>query len=113
MNQMIQKTVDSVLNSGLTLHLMGVGKSEVKLSGYSYISLPKTKWNVLSEEDEVIALSDWIEWEFGGGKETIHGFYIKDKSKDVIWEEKFNEPVEVLRKGDKLRIRPKITFGEE
>lgn len=113
MNQMVQKTVDGVLDSGLSIHLMGPKKLEVKLTGYSHKLLPKTKWKILSEENEVVALSDWIEWQFGGGKAVIHGFYIKDKSNDVIWEKKFKEPVEVLRKGDKLRIRPKITFGEE
>ena len=113
-NQILQKSVDSVLKSGLSLHLMGPGKAETKLSGYKHKSLPKANWKISLRENEITALADWAEWTFGEGKGSIQGFYVKDKDGHVVWEEKFKEgPIEILRKGDKLRIRPKITFGEE
>jgi len=113
-NQILQKSVDNILGSGLSLHLMGPGKAETKLSGYKHKLLPKSDWNIIPHQKEVVALADWAEWIFGEEKGTIQGFYVKDKDGHVVWEEKFKEgPIEILRKGDKLRIRPKITFGEE
>jgi len=113
-NQILRKTVHSILQSGLTLHLMQAGGSELKLTGYKHKSLPERNWKILAEDNKIIALSEWVEWVFGGGKAEAHGFYVNDRGGDTLWKEKFKEgPYEILRKDDKLRIRPKMTFGEE
>ena len=113
-NQISQKTVRSILQSGLTLHLMDAKGVEPKLLNYKHKSLPERNWKLLSENGETVALAEWAEWVFVGGKADIYGFFIKDKDGDVLWKEKFKGgPCEVLRKDDKLRIRAKMTFGEE
>jgi len=113
-NQILRKTVHSILQSGLTLHLTQAGGGELKLKGYKHKSLPERNWKILAEDNKIIALSEWAEWVFEGGKAEVHGFYVNDKVGDTLWKEKFKEgPYEILRKDDKLRIRPKMAFMED
>ena len=113
-NQILRKTVRNILQSGLTLHLMQAGGSELKLKGYKSKPLPERNWKILAEDNKVIALAEWAEWVFENGKAEAHGFYVNDRDGDTLWKEKFKEgPFKILRKDDKLRIRAKMTFGEE
>ena len=113
-NQILQKTVRSILKTGLTMALRADGNKEPKLKGYSPVALPANSWQLLAEEKEVVAISKWVEWVFEEGKAKIYGFFVQDKDGDVLWSETYKDgPYEILRKGDKLRVRTKMTFGEE
>jgi phage terminase large subunit-like protein len=87
---------------------------ELTLKGYNRKAVPEGNWKVLSGDKKTVAIAQWVEWVFEGGKEKVYGFFLKDKDDDVLWKETFEDgPYEILRKGDKLRIRPKMSFGEE
>jgi len=66
-------------------------------------------WEVLRENDRTEAVGRKAEWTFGGGKAKIYGFYVTSMDGKVIWSERAKEgPWEVLRKGDRFSVKPKI-----
>ena len=113
-NQILLKTVRSILKTGLTMRLTADGNKEPELKGYKQINLPEGSWKLLAGDEKVVAISKWVEWVFEEGKAKIYGFFVQDRDGDVLWSETYKDgPYEILRKGDKLRVRTKMSFGEE
>jgi hypothetical protein len=92
---------------------MSGGNLEPKLKGYSPRRLGEKDWKLTTGEKKVSAVAKWIEWEFQEGGADIYGFIIKDKDGELLWAESYKDgPYQILRKGDRLRIRPKMVFEE-
>lgn len=110
------EAIQKVIKSNLSVRLISDKTRLVEpksILDYRAKQLREEDWETVSHEDKVEATTrKWIEWEFGGGKAEIYGFYVTDSKNAIIWEERSTIPFEVLRKGDKLRVRPKIVFEE-
>ena len=92
---------------------MSDGNLEPDLKGYGPRTLAEEDWKVLAEENKVIAVGKWVEWEFEEGGADIYGFIVKDGDGELLWAESYEDgPYQILRKGDKLRIRPKMSFAD-
>lgn len=116
MTNLCQQTIHNIISSELTVRLTC---SENKLSepkhltNYKSRKLKESDWHLRPTEKGVEAVANWVEWNFGGGKAFIYGFCVTDEEGNILWEERKKDPFEVLRAGDKLRVRPKIIIIEE
>jgi len=111
MDNIYLQTMRNAVKGNMVVKLLAKssGRSEpTSLLNYRERVIKEDDWEITADDDKVEASSKWCEWEFGGGKSKIYGFFVVNEDGEVLWEERSKVPYEVIRRGDKFRVRPKL-----